>query len=53
MKLAGLRFKSEKLFAQIEVGYLGCVVFAEGLQNDPAKLQTLIEFPVPTKSTGT
>ena len=32
----------------MEVCYLGHVVSAEGVRTDPAKLQAVLEFPVPT-----
>ena len=47
LKLTGLRLKHEKCrFTQMEVGYLGHVASAEGLQTDLAKLQAVIEFSV-------
>ena len=49
LRSAGLTLKPKKCkFAQLEVCYLGHVVSAGGVRTDPAKLQAIVEFPVPT-----
>ena len=49
LRSAGLTLKPKKCkFAQLEVCYLGHVVSEEGVRTDPAKLQAVLEFPVPT-----
>ena len=49
LRSAGLTLKPTKCkFAQLQVSYLGHVISEEGVQTDPAKLQAVKEFPVPT-----
>ena len=49
LRSAGLTLKPKKCkFAQLEVGYLGHLVSAEGVRTDPAKVTAMMEFPVPT-----
>jgi len=44
---AGLKVKVSKCqFAQREVRYLGHIVSAEGIRPDPAKLDTVVTYPV-------
>ena len=46
---AGLKLKPSKChFFQKQVKYLGHVVSNEGVQADPAKIEKVLEWPVPT-----
>jgi len=47
---AGLQVKPQKCeFHTNNVEYLGFIITAEGLQMDPAKITTIIEWPIPKK----
>ena len=46
---AGLKLKASKCrFVQPKVCYLGNIVSADGVEPDPAKIQAVINYPVPT-----
>eukprot|EP00731_Ephydatia_muelleri_P022055 Em0014g646a len=46
---AGLKLKASKCrFVQPKVCYLGNIVSADGVEPDPAKIQAVIDYPVPT-----
>ena len=48
IKNAGLRLKVSKCcFAQAKVQYVGHVVSAQGVEPDPAKIQSVATYPVP------
>ena len=47
--MAGLKLKPSKcFFVQKEVHYLGHVVSAAGVSLDPAKVEVVSSYPVPT-----
>lgn len=49
LKEAGLTIKASKCqFFRRELKYLGYVVDEKGLHTDPAKVQSILEFPTPT-----
>ena len=39
--------KKKCSFAMSQVGFLGYVVFGEGIKMDPSKVQAILEWPVP------
>ena len=46
---AGLKLKASKCrFVQPKVCYLGNIMSADGVEPDPAKIQAVINYPVPT-----
>ncbi|XP_060806961.1 uncharacterized protein K02A2.6-like isoform X2 [Amyelois transitella] len=51
-KEVGIRLnKSKCLFFQNEINYLGHIISKEGLKKDPAKLEAIINAPVPNNVT--
>ena len=49
LRMAGLKLKPSKcFFVQKEVHYLGHVVSAAGVSLDPAKVEVVSSYPVPT-----
>jgi transposase InsO family protein len=53
MRDAGLRFKIEKCqFFQHELPYLGFIISKEGIRLDPAKVESVLKFPTPSKDVG-